>query len=319
MRRISVFLLAAAGAAVLFTSPLSARQQSLTSRSGTCDESAINVESYRLTTEAQALNVLRPREPWWEPYGIWKRPGEIGEINEASVRLAERAKELDDNNLLAHAHLARQYVVLAIDANKAEDEWRRVIESGGAIVWTASLYDVDPRSFFVIAFDGDGIRIFRFSPLAGELRTHFGVPEVPGTDRIEFWRALGGCIPADTPVEAEIPWSNVREIRVTPFSLRFELHDRVTVTSDRGRRRTDDTLEMNLHPHTALADFRLGMTPFGRGPFGPPPPVSANPAAFHQRVKQLIRVLQGAPGCIGVLQGALGAARCREASQSLKR
>lgn len=298
MRRIRVFLFAAAGAAMLLTSPLSARQQPATSRSATCDESAINAESYRLTIEAQALNVLRPREPWWEPYGIWNRPGEIGEINEAAVRLAERAKELDDNNLLAHGHLARQYVVLAVDATRAEDEWRRVIDNGGAIVWTASLYDVDARSFFVIAFDPRGIRIFRFSPLAGELRTHFGVPEVPGTDRIEFWRALGGCIPANTPADAEVPWSSVKEIRVTPWTLRFELHDRVTVTSDRGKRRTDDTLELNLHPHTALTDVRFGMAPVGWRPFGPRP-VVADPGAYHQRVKQMLMTLFDADKRIG--------------------
>jgi hypothetical protein len=264
-----------------------AHQQPQASTAASCDEGVIDPQSYNLTTEAQALNVLRPRDPWWEPYGLWNRPSEIGTVNEAAVRLAERARELDDRNLLAHGHLARLYVVVAIDAEKAEAEWRRVIDNGGAVVWTASLYDVDPRSYFVVAFDSRGIKVYRFSPLAGELRTRFGVPDVPGTDRIEFWRALGGCIPANTPVEAEIPWSRVREIRVTPWTLRFDLHDKVTITSDRGKRRTDDTLEMNLHPETALADFRFGMAPFGWRPFGPPP-VSADPAAFHQRVKQML-------------------------------
>ena len=290
MRRIELSLLAAAAAAVLFTSPLSARQQPPTSSSVTCDEAAINSDSYRLTTEAQALNVLRPREPWLEPYGVWKRAAEIGGINEAAVRLAERAKELDDRNLLAHGHLARQYVVLAIDATQAEAEWRRVTEHGGAVVWTASLYDVDPRSFFVLAFDRRGIRIFRFSQLAGELRTHFGVPDVPGEDRVEFWRALGGCLPKDTPPEAEIPWSGVREIRVTSWTLRFELHDGVTLRSDRGKRRTHNRVDVNLHPHTALADFRFGMTSFAWGPFGPRP-AAADPGAYHQRAKQMLMML----------------------------
>lgn len=288
MRRIESFVLAAAAAAGLSASPVTARQQGpAPSGAATCEQTAITPESYRLTTEAQALNVLRPRDRWWEQYGIWTSPGEIGPINEAAVRLAERARELDDRNLLAHGHLARQYVVLAIDARKAEDEWRRVIDNGGAIAWTASLYDVDPRSFFVLAFDPRGIHVFRFSQLAGELRTHFGVPEFPEPDRVEFWRALGGCLPADGAPEAQIPWSSIRELRATAWTLRFELRDRVTIGSDRGRRRADETLDVNLHPRTGEADFRFGMTPFAWGPMGPRP-VGADPGAYHQRVKQML-------------------------------
>src|SRR5690606_22457228 len=100
----------------------------------TCDAATIDDESYRLATEAQALNVLRPREPWWEPYGLWKEPREIGDVNQGALRLAERARELDERNLLAHGYLARQMIVLAIDAQKAEDAWARVLDNGGAIV-----------------------------------------------------------------------------------------------------------------------------------------------------------------------------------------
>lgn len=287
MRRISLVLLAATTAVVLSVQPLVAQQ--LTSLK-TCDEAGIKPESYRLTTEAQALNVLRPREPWWEPYDTWKSPREIGSVNEGSVRLAERAKELDERNLLAHGYLARQYVVLAIDASKAEDAWRRVVDSGGAIVWTGSLYEVDARSFFVFAFDQQGIRVFRYGELAGQLRTHFGVPEVPEPDRVEFWRALGGCLAVDATPEVEIPWSSVRELRATTWTLRFELSDKLTIKSDRRRQRTSDTLEVNLHPGVGEADFRFGMTPFGWAPFGPPP-AGTGPGAFHHRVKQMIETV----------------------------
>ena len=298
MRRIGFFVLATAAAIQVTTAGAAHQQQPAPSPRVTCDEASVKPGSYRLTTEAQALNVLRPREPWWEPFGVWNRQGEIGGINEAAVRLAERAKELDDQNLLAHGYLARQYVVLAIDARKAEDEWRRVIDHGGAIVWTASLYDLDPRSFFIFAFDPRGIRIFRFSQLAGELRTHFGVPEFPGPDRVEFWRALGGCLPADAAPEAEIAWARVRELRATTWTLRFELRDQVSVGSDRGKRRTDDTLEVNLHPRAGEADFRFGMTPFGWGPHGRPP-VGADPGAYHQRVKQMLETFFGPQMRIG--------------------
>jgi hypothetical protein len=281
-------LAANAAVAICLVSPLRAQERSPTSApAATCDESSIDSESYKLTTEAQALNVMRPRDRWWEPYGIWKGPREIGDLNDASTRLAERARELDDRNLLAHGYLARQYVVMAIDAQKAETEWRRVIDGGGAVVWTASLYDVDPRSFFVLAFDAKGIRVYRFAQLAGELRTRFGVPEFPGPDRIEFWRALGGCVPQNTDADVTIPWSNVRELRVTAWTLRFELRDRVTITSDRRKQRTDDTIEVNLHPAVGEVDFRFGMTPWGARAVG------ADPAAYHQRVKQLLTTTFG--------------------------
>ncbi len=227
------------------------------------------------------MNVLRPRSPWWEPYGIWQEPREIGTLNQGAVRLAERAKELDERNLLAEGYLARQYVVMAVDADKAEASWQRVLDNGGAIVWTASLYEIDARSFFAVAFDRRGVRIFTFSQLAGELRTHFGVPDFPGSDRIEFWRALGGCLPANAVPEAEFTWADVRDLRVTKWMLRFELQNKVEITSDRGQRRADSSLEMALHGQTGAADFRFAMTPFPR-------PVGADPAAYQVRVRQML-------------------------------
>jgi hypothetical protein len=289
MRRLG--LLSFAALLVTFSvSPLHAQQ----SGTGTCDASAINGESYALTTEAQALNILRPREPWWERFGI-KGPRELGDVNEGAVLLAERARELDERNLLAHGYLARQYVVTAVDANKAEDTWRQVLDNGGAIVWTATLDKVDSRSFFVVAFDHSGIRIFRFGELAGRVRTHFGVPEFPLPEREEFWRALGGCIPANAVPAAEIPWSSVREIHPTTWTLRFELNDRVEIESDRGRRRADDELEVHLHGRTGAFDPRFGMT-FWAPPYGRRP-VATDPAAYQLRVVQMLRLLfKGAAG-----------------------
>ena len=87
------------------------------------------------------------------------------------VRLAERAKEIDDGNLLADGYLARQYVALAVDAQKAEDAWKQVLDHGGAIVWTATLDDV---------------------------------PDFPGPERTDFWRALGGCLPPNAVADLEM-------------------------------------------------------------------------------------------------------------------
>jgi hypothetical protein len=290
MRRIALasalVLLAGAPAA-----PVDAFQDRSAARGlhATCDPAGIDPDSYRLTTEAQALNVLRPREPWWEPYGVWKGPREIGTVNAGALRLAERARELDDRNLLAHGYLARQRVVEAVDAGQAEEAWTRVLDDGGAIVWTATLPEVDARAFFALAFDRQGIRIFRFAQLAGPLTVRFGFQEFPREDRVDFWRALGGCLPAGVAPEAELPWSAVREVRTTRRTLRFELSDRITIASDRGRRRTDATLDVLLHGQNDV-DARFVMTRFGPRAYGPPP---TDAGAYLLRVQQMLTKVFG--------------------------
>ena len=260
-------------------------QEPRSTEGATCDAAAIDPESYRLTTEAQALNVLRPREPWWESYGVWTAPHEIGTVNQGALRLAERARALDDRNLLAHGYLARQMVVAAVDARKAEEEWRRVLDSGGAVVWTATLPEVDVRSFFVLAFRPQALQIFRFTQIAGPVPTAFGFQDFPDPDREDFWRALGGCLPEGVAPEAEIPWSQVRAVRSSRWTLRFELHDEVTVRSDRGNRREDDALEVMLHGQ------RDRHPRFAMGPFRPWPDYGeprVDPEAYLLRVRQML-------------------------------
>ncbi len=281
MRRIGFASFAFVFAALSIAS-LSAQQPG----SATCDPAAIDADSYALTTEAQALNVLRPREPWWERFGI-AGPRELGDVNEGSILLAERARELDPRNLLAYGYLARQYVVNAVDASKAEDAWRTVLDNGGAIVWTATLDRVDPRGFFVVAFDHRGIRIFRFLDFAGTVRTHFGVPDFPMPEREDFWRALGGCIPPNAIPAAEIPWSSVREIRPTTLTLRFELDERIEIESDNRRRRADDEVEVRLHGRTGMFDPRFGMVPYVWPPVGSRS-VESDPMTYHLRVLQML-------------------------------
>jgi hypothetical protein len=279
MRPIGLVPLASLFSLAVSVAPVAARE------TATCDVDAIAPRSYQLTTEAQALNLLRPRDPWWERFGI-DNPRELGNVNEGAVVLAERARELDNRNLLAHGYLARQYVVTATDAGKAEDAWRTVLDNGGAIVWTATLDRIDPRGYFVLAFDNRGIRIFRFIDLAGAVRTHFGVPDIPMPEREIFWRALGGCIPPGIPPAVEIPWSSVREIRPTTSSLRFKLGERITIESDNRRRRTDDEVEVRLHWRTGSVDPRVAMGWYGP-PFGPRS-VEADPGTYHLRVLQML-------------------------------
>ena len=246
----------------------------------TCDAGAIKPESYKLTVEAQALNITKPHYRWWDNYDIGKSPKDLEDQNDAAIAIAERARTLDDGSLLAHAQLARQYLVTGIDARETHNEWERTLDSGGAIVWMATLFDVDDRAYFVAAFDRKGIRIYRFGQLAGALRTNFGVPQFPGPDREELWRALGGCLPGAMAPEATIPWTSVREIESGNFVLWFELDSAVTIRSDRGRRKNVDNLMINLHDASGAFDLRAGR---GGAMFMRRANVSA--AAYQERVR----------------------------------
>ena len=271
--------------AVTLASPiaLSALSDPIPAQTATCDVASINPESYRLTTEAQALNVTKPPARWWDNYNIGKDPKNP---QDGAIAIAERARELDDRNLLAHAQLARYYVQAGIDAAKARDEWKRTLDGGGAIVWTGTLFEIDDRSFFVIAFDRQGIRLYRFGQLAGAMRTTFGVPEFPGPDREELWRALGGCLPSNVPPEATIAWDDVRELESGEYVLAFELNRRIEITSDRRRRRNDDTLIINLHPIMGQFDYRYAR-------YRPlitvrHPNSTVGPAAFQERIRGML-------------------------------
>ena len=139
---------------------------------------------------------------------------DLDDPNSTATDIAEHARRLDDRNLMAHAQLARQYVIEGVDARHADEEWRRVLASGGAIAWTATLYDVDARSYFVVAFDCAGIRIYRMGQLAGPLQTRFGgVFELPGPERETFWKAVSGCLPAEVVPEASVSWTEVTRSR----------------------------------------------------------------------------------------------------------
>lgn len=125
------------------------------------------------------------------------------------------ASQFCDPQVMAHAERARDYVTSGVDARIAHEEWRQALNGGAAIVWTATLYDVDARSFFVLAFDRGGIRIYRLGQLAAPLVTRFGgVPETPARDRVTFWNAMAGCLPADVAPAAIVPWNAVRELKV---------------------------------------------------------------------------------------------------------
>jgi hypothetical protein len=186
-------------------------------------------------------------------------------------------------NTCESGHRAREYVIEGIDARQADEEWQRTLDAGGAIAWTATLYDVDMKSFFVVAFDRQGIRIYRMADIAGPLKTHLGVPELPGPDNPALRRVLGGCIPVNIAPAAEIPWTQVREIRSGNWVLWFDLDRKIPIVSDRRKKKNVNEIMVNLHGPGGDVDYRWSFDsrrgiPNVRG-------IGMGPAAYQERVR----------------------------------
>lgn len=254
----------------------------------TCSPAELNPESYRLVTDAQALNLTRPRSDWWDGFDatLGAQRNALGDLNDAALIIAEGALALDARNLAAHAQIARQLVVLGENGDRARAEFRTVFEAGGAVVWTATLYDVDARDYFLMAFDRRGIRVFRFAQAAGAVARRFGIPEFPGPEARGLWRALGGCLEGLSP-EAEVPWTDVYEIKAGHFVVYFKFNTPVRVSSDRGKRRTLREFKVALHGGMGTVEYLVspGSTPWSepsvRG-------IEIGPTAYQDRVRRTL-------------------------------
>lgn len=253
----------------------------------TCDAAQINPDSYGLTTRAQALIVTQKRMNWWDGFNVGNAFDALYDLNESSTFAAERALALDTRNLLAHGLLARQYVVVGEDASKADASWRAILDNGGAVVWTATLYDVDYKSYFLMAFDRRALRVYRFGEFAGQYDTHLGMPQFPGPDRERLWRAWAGCIDADARPEVVVPWGEVREIKAGNWVLWFKLTHKVTIGSDRNKRKNLDEIKVNLHGATGSIEVHTSVDPIN------PRKVDVRtmgigPLAYQERVRRTL-------------------------------
>jgi hypothetical protein len=253
----------------------------------TCDARSLDADSYGLTTRGMAEVVLEERTSWWDGFIIGRHAEALGDLNFSATSVAEHALQLDGRNLLAHAVLARQYVIAGEDAEYADKAWRTVLDHGGAVVWTATLYDVDAKSYFVLAFDRAALRIYRYGELAGPFEKKMGMPKFVGADRERFWRAWGGCIDGAARPEAVILWSDVREIKSGNWVLWFKLNRQVAIASDNGKRKTLDEIKVNLHGATGTVDVYV--THDHRDPASPSVrPVGMGPFDYNQRVRYTI-------------------------------
>lgn len=246
--RITVFMLALGSASALAAD--------LPPSPSTC-ASGIHPRSWELVTRAQAMNALRPE----------------GDLNEGALVLAERALEVDPANSGAWSQLARLYLV-AEDADRVDEAWRRAFAAGRPVMWTGTLYDVDARTYFVLGFDRASLRIWRFDQLAAPVRRGFyGIPELPAVYHPTFWAAMAGCLDGAPEAAVTIPWPEVREIIARNWVLEFKLSRPVTLTSDRtGKAKTLDRIKVALHGrmgelevYKPVGEEHLAMR--GRGPW----------------------------------------------------
>ncbi len=213
----------------------------------TCDGAKLAPDSYRLTTEAEALILTAKRTTWWDNFIVNRHLEAAWDLHTEAAWAAEEALRLDPTNRLAWAILAREYVVLGERTERALEAWRATLDAGGAVVWTATIYDVDAKSYFVVAFDRQGLRIFRFGAFVGAVERKLGVPQFPGPEKVALWRALGGCIDPGVEPEATVPWGGVKEIEVGHWVLWFKLADPIKVRADSGDEERLARFKVALH------------------------------------------------------------------------
>lgn len=220
----------------------------------TCDRAVIHSDSYEMATIGQAHTLLTDRTEFWDAFRINKHISTLHYLNMDVQELAERALGADPRNMMAHSILARQYTILGWD-RAAIDAWSRVVGGGGVVVWTATLYDVDYKSFFLMSFGRDAVRIYRMGQFTGPIDRRLGYAKFPEPTEIAFYEATAGCPnPSIAPV-ATIQWSHVKELRSGNWVLWFKLASPVTIVSDRGIRKTLREIKVNLHGETGHVTF----------------------------------------------------------------
>jgi len=202
-----------------------------------------------MATIGEARALLADRSDFWDAFRLNSHIATLRALNLDAQELAERAAARDPRNMMAHSILARQYTILGWD-REAADSWSRVVGHGGVVVWTATLYDVDYKSYFLIAFGRDAARIYRMGQFTRTVDRKMGFAKFPGANETGFYEATGGCPNKSVAPVATIRWSDVKEVRSGNWVLWFKLSAPVTIESDRGNRKALREIKANLHGET---------------------------------------------------------------------
>ena len=252
----------------------------------TCDRSVIDQQSYEMATIGQARALLADRSDFWDAFRINRHIATLRELNLDTQELAERALARDPRNMMAHSILARQYTVLGWD-REAIDAWSRVISNGGVVVWTATLYDVDYKSYFLIAFGRDAMRIYRMGQFTGAIDRKLGYAKFPEPAETAFYEAAAGCPnPSVAPVAA-IRWTDVKELRSGNWVLWFKLATPVTIVSDRGSKKTLREIKVNLHGATGEVKILAGWDDESE-PFKNVRGIGLGPWEYNRRMRDMV-------------------------------
>ena len=143
-----------------------------------------------------------------------------------------------------------------------------MVNEGGVVVWTATLYDVDYKSYFLMSFGRDAVRIYRMGQFTGPIDRKLGYAKFPEPTEVAFYEATAGCPnPSIAPV-ATIPWSDVNELRSGNWVLWFKLARPVTIVSDRDNKKTLREIKVNLHGETGEVRILAERNPDYDGPWG---------------------------------------------------
>lgn len=226
----------------------------------TCDSRVIDPDSYAMATVGQAQTLLRDRTDFWDAFRINQHVLALRDLNLDTEELAERAVARDRRNMMAHSMLARQYAILGRD-REAIDAWARVIGSGGVVVWTATLYDVDAKSVFLMSFGRDAVRLYRMGQFTGPIERRLGYAKFPQPAETAFYEAAAGCPDTAVLPAATIPWNQVNELRSGNWVLWFKLAQPVSVSSDRGGSKTLREIKVNLHGETGAVKILAERNP----------------------------------------------------------
>jgi hypothetical protein len=226
----------------------------------TCDRSVIDRESYQFATIGQARALLADRSDFWDAFRINRHIATLRELNLDAQELAEHALARDPRNMMAHSILARQYTVLGWD-RAAVDAWSRVVNDGGVVMWTATLYDVDYKSYFLMSFGREAVRIYRMGQFTGAIDRRLGYAKFPEPSETAFYEATAGCPNPSIVPMATIRWTGVNELRSGNWVLWFKLASPVTLVSDRGNKKTLREIKVNLHGETGEVKFLAERNP----------------------------------------------------------
>ena len=202
-----------------------------------------------MATTGQARALLTDRTDFWDAFRINSHIAPLRDLNLDAEELAERALARDPRNMMAHSILARQYTILGRE-REAADSWSRVTGNGGVVVWTATLYDVDYKSYFLMAFGRDAVRIYRMGQFTRAIDRRMGYAKFPDASELAFYEATGGCPNRSIAPVATIRWADVKELRSGNWVLWFNLSTPVTIVSDRGNSKALREIKVNLHGET---------------------------------------------------------------------